>query len=232
MANNNVDISLHQAAKIAGFGLLIMAILAFFADFFVRQSIIMPGDAAKTVNNIMTNEIMFRIGIFSFLVVIILDVVVAWTLYVFLKPVNKSLSLLVAWFRLVYAAIFAMTLNNLFNVLQLLSGADYLEAFETNQLNAQIMLFLNAFSRGWDIGLAIFGIHLGLLGYLVLKSNYVPKILGALLIITGLGYMVDSFGRFLLPNYNLTIIMYTFIGELLFGVWLLWKGIKIPETKS
>jgi hypothetical protein len=232
MTNRIADISLRKAAIVAGFGLLIMGILAPFANFFVLPSLIVPGDAATTANNIMANELLFRIGICSFIIVIILDVVVAWALYVLLKPVNKSLSLLMAWFRLVYATIFGVALANLFSVLLLLSGADYLTVFETDQLHAQVMLSLNAFNDVWAFGLVVFGLHLFVLGYLVFKSGYIPRILGILLIIAGLGYLIDSFAIFLLPNYEATIGLVTFIGELLFMLWLLLKGGKIPEMKS
>jgi hypothetical protein len=232
MTNRNADISLRKAAIVAGFGLLIMSILAAFANFYVLPSLIVPGDAATTANNIMANELLFRIGICSFTIVIVLDVVVAWALYVLLKPVNKSLSLLAAWFRLVYATIFGISLANLFNVLRLLSDADYVTVFEIDQLYAQVMLSLNAFSDGWQIGYVFFGLHLFVLGYLVFKSGYIPKILGVLLIIAGLGYLIDSYAIFLLPNYEATIGYVTFIGEVLFMLWLLFKGAKIPEMKS
>ena len=225
------DISLRKAAIIAGFGLLFMTIFAIFANFFVLESFIVSEDAVKTANNIMANKGLFRMGICSLIIVAILDVVVAWALYILLKPVNKSLSLLSAWFRLVYATILGIVLYNLFNVLQLLSGVDYLTAFEPNQLYAQMMLFLNAFTYGWTIGLVFFGIHLSILGYLIFKSSYIPKILGILVVIAGLGYLIDSFVIFLLPNYHITIAMFTFIGELLFMFWLLFKGYKISGLK-
>ena len=163
MTNRIADGSLRKAAMVAGLGLLVMTIFAIFAQFAVIQGLIVPGDAATTANNIMANEMLFRLGIFSFMIVIICDVLVAWGLYVLLKPVNENLSLLMAWFRLVYSAIFAVALANLFNALQLLSGADYLGAFEPNQLQAQVMLSLDAFQAGWTIGLVIFGLHLVLL---------------------------------------------------------------------
>ncbi len=93
MTNRIADLSLRKAARVAGFGLLIMAILGPFAEFFVLQRLIVPGDAATTANNIMANELLFRFGIVGWLIVLICDVVVAWALYVLLKPVNKSLSL-------------------------------------------------------------------------------------------------------------------------------------------
>jgi len=223
------DISLRKAAIVAGFGLLIMFIPGIFAHFYVLPSLIVPGDAATTANNIMANELLFRMSICSWLIVIILDLVVAWALYVLLKPVNKSLSLLAAWFRLMHVAIFGSAFVNLFSVLQLLSGADYLTVFETDQLHAQVMLFLNAFDYGLLIGLVFFGFHLFVLGYLVFKSGYIPRILGVLLIIASFGYLIDSFGKFLLPNFDATIALFTFIGELIFPFWLLLKGGKIPE---
>ena len=223
------DISLSKAARIAGLGLLIMTIAAIFATFFARHNLIVHGDTATTVNNILAKEMLFRSGICSYLIVIICDVVVAWALYVFLKPINKSISLLTAWFRLVYSTIFGISLLNLVTVLHFLNAADHLTVFGIDMLHVQVMLSLNAFSDGWAIGFVFFGLHLGLLGYLVFKSGYIPQILGILLLIAGLGYFIDSFGKFLLPGYNVEIAMFTFIGELIFMFWLLIKGVKISE---
>ena len=233
------DISLHEAAGIAGFGYLIIFVFGFFANFFVLQSLIAPGDAATTAHNIIAHELLFRIGIFSFLIMVIFDVVVAWALYVLLKPVNKSLSLFSAWFRLVNGTIFGIALYNLVSVLQLLSGAEYLKVFDMGQLQAQVMFVLDTFNITWLIGLVFFGVHLFILGYLIFKSGYIPRILGVLLIIASLGYLVDSFANFLLPNYriyealfSLIVVVPGVIGELSFTVWLLLKGVKIPEMKS
>lgn len=220
------DISIRKSAIVAGLGLLLMAILAPIANFGVLEKLIIPGDATTTANNIMASPELFRIGIFVFLIVAILDVVVAWALYILLKPVNKSLTLLAAWFRVVYAAIFVSALSHLLIVLQLLNGSEFLKVFETNQLHAQVMLSLTAFTDGWNIGLALFGLHLLVLGYLVFKSGYIPKILGILVIIAGLGYTIDNFGKILSTNYNVSLTTFTFIGEVLLIFWLLWRGIK------
>ena len=121
-------VSLRTAATVAGLGLLVMAILAPIVQFGVLQKLVIPGNAETTIENIMASATLFRTGIFIFLVVAILDVVVAWALYILLKPVNKRLSLLAAWFRVVYAAIFAVSLGNLLNVSQLLAGAGNLRS--------------------------------------------------------------------------------------------------------
>lgn len=229
-ATRVADITLRKAALIAGFGLLIMTIAAVFAEF-VRTSLIVAGDATTTANNILAKEVQFRSGIFGYLIVIVMDVIVAWALYVFLKPVNKSLSLLAGWFRIVYATIFGISLLYLVFVLGLLNSSDYLKLFGIDQMHTQVLLSLNAFSNGWNIALVFFGLHLGILGYLVLKSNYIPKFLGILLIIAGLGYLIDSLGKIFIPGYNVTIAMFTFIGELLLMFWLLIKGSKIQEDQ-
>src|SRR3954465_12280111 len=132
MTNHNTEVSPLFYSRIAGFGLLLMAILAMFSNFSVLKGLIKSNEAATTANNIITNEILFRSGFISFVIVLILDVLVAWALYVLLKPVNKNLSMLAAWFRLIYTAIFGITLYNCLNVLQLLSGAGYLTVFTTD----------------------------------------------------------------------------------------------------
>lgn len=220
------DISLRNSAIVAGLSLLFMAILAPIAQFGVLQKLIVAGDPTITADNIMASVGIFRAGICIFLIVAVLDVVVAWALYILLKPVNRSFSLLAAWFRVAYAAIFVSAVNNLLNVLQLLSGSDYLKVFETDQLYAQVLLFLNSFTDGWSIGLAIFGIHLLVVGYLVFKSGYFPKFLGIFVMIAGLGYLIDNLGKLISADYTLSIAMFTFIGEVLLIFWLLWRGVK------
>src|SRR4051812_30761917 len=126
MTNRYTEASPLYYARVVGVGLLLMAILAMFSNFLVLEGLIIPDDAATNANNIIANEMLYRSGFISFVIVLILDVLVAWVLYVLLKPVNKNLSMPAAWFRLIYTAIFGITLYNCLNVLQLLSGAGYL----------------------------------------------------------------------------------------------------------
>lgn len=230
--------SLMKISKIAGSGYLIIFISGIFANFFVLESLIVAGDAAGTAANIMENLTLFRIGILSFIIMVIFDVVLAWALYILLKPVDKNLSLLSAWLRLVNGTIFGIALYHLFGVLQILSGAHYLTVFETGQLQAQVLLFLDAFNVTWLIGLIFFGLHLFFLGYLIFRSSYIPKILGILLIVASIGYLIDSFANLLLPNYAdyqeifmLLVVVPGIIGELSFTFWLLLKGVKEQETQ-
>jgi Domain of unknown function (DUF4386) len=220
------DVSPRTAAIVAGLGLLLMAVIAPFANFGVLQKLIVLNDAKATTDQILANAGLFRLCIAGFLVIAVLDVIVAWALYVLLEPVSRNLSLLAAWFRVVYAAMFALALNPLLGVLQLLEGSKYVQVLETPQLQAQVMLSLSAFQSGWNLALVIFGFHLLVLGYVVLKSGFIPKWLGFLLEIAAFGYLADGFGKLLIPNYNISIATFTFVGEFLLIFWLLWQGLK------
>ncbi|MEA2651805.1 MAG: hypothetical protein QOI85_1526 [Chloroflexota bacterium] len=222
-----------KVAVIAGIGLLVMALLAPFALFGVIRSLVVPGDAAATVQNISASEGLFRAGIAAFLIVIMLDVVVAWALYVLLMPVGRTVALLTAWLRLVFAAVFGYALVNLLDVAQLVGGAEG-SALQGEQLRAQVMASLASFDNGWTgIALAIFGLHLFGLGYLLFRSAHFPRFLGVLVGIAGGGYLVDSFGMILVPDYAWTVGTFTFVGEALLILWLFWRAIRgFPSESS
>jgi hypothetical protein len=226
------DISQRKVALTAAIGLLVLALLAPFALFGVLQNLVVPADAAATVENITTSEGFFRAGIAAFLIVIILDVVVAWALYVLLRPVNRTLALLTAWLRLVFAAVFGYALVNLLDVAQLVGHAEQ-SALQGEQLQAQVMSSIASFDNGWiSIALAIFGLHLLGLGYLLFRSAHFPGFLGVLVAISGGGYLVDSFGTVLVPDYALNIGAFTFVGEALLIFWLFWRAIKGFPSES
>jgi hypothetical protein len=224
------DISLSRAAIIAAISLLIMAIIAPIADFAIIQKLVVPCDGAQTIANLRESEGLFRLSIVFFLLVGILDIIVAWALYVFLIPVNKSLSLLTAWMRIIYASILIIVSLNLINIVELINNSNYLSAFGTVRLQAIIMLSFSKFRLGWETGLIVFSIHLLLLGLLIYKAGYMRRILGVLLIIASSGYFIDGIGKLLSPDYNLTISMFTFIGEVILIFWLLIKGRKIGNV--
>ena len=207
------DISQRKVALIAGLGLLFMAVLAPFALFGVLQTLVVPADATATVNNIIASEGLFRIAIAAFLVVIMLDIVVAWALYVLLRSVNAALALLMAWLRLAFAAVFASALVNLLDVAQLVGGTER-SALQGEQLQAQVMSSIASFDNGWTaIAHAIFGLHLLGLGYLLFRSAHFPRFLGVLVVIAGAGYLADTFGMILAPDFSFTFSVFTFVGE-------------------
>ena len=195
------ETSPRRAAQIAGVGYLIIFVLALFANFVVVNGLIESGDAAATAANITDSEGLFRWGIVAFAVVFVVDVVIAWALYLFFKSLSRELSLLTAWFRLVYTVFLGVGLVFLFQALRLLGGADYLAAFDQGQREAQTMVSLDAFDYVWRIGLVAFGVHLILLGYLVVRSGYVTRLLGYVVMVAGAAYVVGSTdGPFPLQN--------------------------------
>lgn len=229
MTNHGTEISLHKAALVAGIVILMMALIAPFAELFAYPKLVNPANAAETVRNITSNKMLFVSAVFGYLLTFAGDVVVSWALHILLKPVNESLSLLAAWFRLVFSVIGLVALLNLVAVFQLLTKPDYIAAFGQTQLYAQVMLYLTTFRSGYHFGILFFSVHLILLGYLVFKSGYIPKVMGLFLIICGLGYLTDALQPFLFPNIHLKFITLTFFGELVFMLWLLIKGSRLGK---
>jgi Domain of unknown function (DUF4386) len=221
-----------QIALIAGFGLLLMTVFIILAEVVAMADIIVDGDAAVTVENIINNQSRFRFGIVAYLGVAILDLVVAWAFYVFLKPAKDNLSLLAAWSRLVYTIILGMALVNLYIVVQVLGNAAYLSAFEAPQIQAQVMLLLGAFRDTWDVGYVFFGLHLFIPGIAAFRSGIIPKVIGVILTAAGISYLIDYLGWMLFPELSLGVSYIFGYGELIFMVWLLIWGGKEGKTKN
>lgn len=231
MGSQLSDMSPRQAGRLAGFAYLGLFVLGIFANFFVREGLIEVGDAAATAANISESQALFRWGLVAFLIIFILDVAVAWLLYILFRTISGSISLVAAWFRLVYTVLLGVALVFFFLALKLLSGPDYLTVFNSGELNAQGLLFLDAFNDAWLIGLTAFGIHLIILGYLMLKSDYMPKIIGGLIAVAGSAYIVDTVANSLLSNYAeyetvflIIVAVPAVIAELAFTIWLLLKA--------
>ena len=220
-----LGISRRRVALTAGISLLLMAVLAPLAHFGVLESLVVSGDAATTVGNLVADEGLFRLAIASLLVVTFLDIVVAWALYVLLKPVHPTLAILVGWLRLAAPAVFAVALANLLDVANLVGSAES-STLQPDQLGAQVMASVASFGNGWDMSLAIFGLHLVGLGYLLFKSVDFPRFLGMLVVVAGAGYLADTFARILAPDFEFTFSLITFVGEALLIFWLLWRAMK------
>lgn len=217
-------------ARVAGSLYLIIIVFGIFSEVFIRSILIVPGDAAATVTNIQASEWLFRTGFASDSIMLLSDVAIAVLFYVLLKPVSKTLALMAAAFRLTQAAILGLNLLNYYAAMLLLSGVGYSTAFEADQLYALVMLFLDMHSHGYDLGLLFFGLSSLILGYLVVKSDYFPRILGYGLIAAAVVYLMGSLTRFLLPDYGpiiAPIYIVPLIAELSFCLWLLVRGVRV-----
>lgn len=231
--------SMKYILRLSGLGYLVIFLTGFFSNFYVLENLFVLGNAEATLNNIIENEMLFRYGIAGFILMVIFDLLLAWTFYILFRQVSDKLSLLSSWLRLVNAAIFGVALFKLINVLQIITDSNYKNIFDKNIKEAQIMISYLDFNNIWLIGLLFFGLHLLLLGYLIFKSEFIPKFIGILLFIAGLGYLVDSFAHFLLPNYNsykeifeLIVILPGVIGELSFTIWLLINGFFVRKKNT
>ena len=228
---NSSGISLRQAALVAGFGLLVMVIAAPFAQLYVYPKLIVPEDPAQTFQNVSENGGLFVAAFFGYLITLIMDIVVAWALFVLLAPVNKPFSLLTAWFRVVYAAISIAAVAKFLMVYRMVHNPDFLAILGTDQLHSQIRLAHSGFQYTWSVAFYVFSPYLILLGWLVYKADYIPKIMGILLIINGVGYLLDGLQPFLFPSIDTGFLMITFFGEIIFMLWLFIKGSKLKEPE-
>jgi hypothetical protein len=220
------QVSLRTAALISGFCLLIMVVAAPIAEMYAYPKLIIRGSLPETLETLSSHRNLFTTCILGYLVTFILDVVVAWSLYALLKPVNAEVSLLTALFRIVYTVVGLVALLNLVSVYRIVYAST---VFTLDTLSSQIQVanYLNAFKAQWYFGLVFFSLHLIMLGSLIIKSSYVPNVIGVLLIITGLGYSLTTFKPFLFPTTNTDFAAYTFYGEIIFMFWLLIKGWKL-----
>lgn len=220
-------------ALLAGFSLLIMAIAAGFALGYVFDQLIIPTNATATAANINTHPVLFRLGILSWLLILVCDVLAAWALYLILKPVHPSRSLLSAWLRLIYSVFLAIALFSLLLVLLLQSNPTSFNAFSSDQIANWTLFFIKGFQEIWSLGLIVFGVHLLVLGQLVYRSDFIPKLFGILIFIAAWGYLILHLGHLVLPHFEqyktsieMVFMLPMIAGELGLGIWLIFKGGK------
>jgi hypothetical protein len=204
--------SMRRASLTAGLALALMAVIAPFGVFGAIGTLVTPGDATRTVQDILGSEGLFRWGIASLILVVILDIVVAAALLRLFEPVNHTVSIMAAWFRVAYAAVYLVAIIQLVIALGLLDDAPL------------ALRSINAYEMIWIVGLTLFGVHLLLIGYLAYRSGFMPRIFGILLVVAGLGYLADGFVVVLVPDPSISVGAFTFVGEVALIFWLLIIG--------
>jgi hypothetical protein len=225
--NNKGEIkmnSIQKTARIAGFLYLLQIPLGVFGLVYVPKALIVSGNATETARNILANEFLFRLSIVSAILAALVTVFTAIFLYKVLKPVNKNVAKLMVIFTVIIAPISMLNELNNVAVLLLLKSP--------SQLQTLVPLFLDLHKYGIQIVGIFFGLWLLPMGYLVIKSGYMPKIIGFFLLITCLGYLIDFFTFFLFPNFGVIISQYTFLGEVMMVFWLLIKGVNVKEWEK
>lgn len=225
-----------KAALAAGIAIITMTIAATIANDITIGKLVVESNATETLKNIQASKITFNVGILCWLIILVSDVIAAWGLYIFFKPVSKNQSLIAAWFRLIYAAMLAMAIFNLVYVHILIHQPVPSAVDLTIQLSRDVMFYLDAFNTTFSFSLIVFGIHILLVGILTLKSGYVPKIFGIILITAFAGYTIINMSNLLFPEYQdaMRVVEWIFLlpmlGEVALGIWLLIKGVKIAQS--
>lgn len=226
-------ISNKNLARIAGFCYLIVIATGLFSEVFVRQTLRVSNDALTTADNIQTNEMLFRWGFVADLINFVVGLPTILIIYYLFKRTNKLLLQLAVAFVIIQTAIIAVNLLNQISPLLLLSNDTYLKTFQPDQLATLSLLSLNIQAQGYAIGLVFFGFYCLIVGYVLYKSKYLPKLFGVLYAVTGLCYLVNSFTMLLSKGFENPLFIYLaipiFIGELSLCLWLLIKGIDTSK---
>ena len=217
----------NKLARAAGFLYLITIIAGGFAEAFVREGLTVYGDAVATAQNILASEQMYRFGFLADLVCILCGIFLSIIFYILFKPVNKNLSLLALIFSIVATAVMAVNLLNQLAPLLLLHNTSYQKTFSIEQLQTLSLFFLNLQSQGYNISLLLFAFYFPIIGYLIYMSNFLPRILGIIYTLAGVGYLTNSLAWFLFPHLAAHLFPYVllpaFIGEVSMSLWLIFN---------
>lgn len=221
-----------QSGKISGIAYVMIFLAGFYANFAILESLI-DSNPLITTANFINNHSQFGNGLIGFLIMLFFDLVLVWSLFGMTKSISKNTSYIASFFRLLHALLFGFALFKLWEIYKLT-----FKASNSTNLQNSVSELLFDFDTLWTVGLLFFGVHLILLGYLAIKSTYIPKALGLLLLLAALGYIVDGMAKLFMSNYSdykdvfeVIVIMPSVIGEFSFTVWLLIKGFNKKHFK-
>ena len=218
-------------ARIAGVFYLIITACALFAYLYVRGQVIVPGDMARTAANILAHEQLYRTGFSAAVIVVICNPPMGLILYELLKVVNPRLALLALVFIIISTTIEAVNLFNYITPLFTLTLPEYRGAFDPDELQALARGPIRLFGYAFSVSLTFFGVFCALNGYLILRSKFLPAVLGLLMIVAGVTYWINSFQLFLaLPIPYIQWV--TLIAELSLALWLLVVGVNEAKWRT
>ena len=231
MAIQTVEASPQAYARIGGALYLIIIVLGAFAEGFVANKLIAPGDAATTAHNIMGAPMLWNLSVAGDLIVVLCAVPLLWIEYLLLRPVSKQLVLLAVLFNAVSLAVEAVSKLFLLLVTPVLASTEFSRAFDPQQVAILANLALRSHDIAFNIALIFFGFTCVINGYLIIKSGYLPKLVGILMQLAGLSYLVACFSALFAPAFAdlimPAILLPPLIGETSFCLWLLVKGVNV-----
>lgn len=213
----------NKKARLAGALYLSMAPFAGFS-LWMNFSNFVHDDAEATVTNIQAAGQLFALGITSWLICQTLFILLVFTLYHLLKYVSKTSAQLMVIFAFIGISVSFSNEIIQFAILRLVRGGSYLEQLGPDSINALVVLFSHLHNHGVQLAHIFWGLWLFPLAYLIYHAAFLPKILAILILISGLGYLVDFAITTFFMDSGVTVTQFTFIGEILLPLWLLWKG--------
>ncbi|MCB9207506.1 MAG: DUF4386 domain-containing protein [Ignavibacteriales bacterium] len=225
--------NIQNAVIVSGVSILIMTFAAIIATQITIGSLFVETDAIITAQNIKSNLTLFRAGTIAWIIILICDVFASWGLYNLLKPVDKSLALLMSWLRLIYSAILGAAIINLIKVIVLINSNLHINTLGIENFTTEVYFNMGVFYETWSYGLILFSLHILILGYLSYKSRYIPKYFSVLLMLAFVGYFITNVSNLMFTDYKeyKTIIEMIFIipmlSEVAFAIWLLISRAKL-----
>lgn len=225
--------SIQTYARITSVVFLVAIVAGGFGEFYAPAQLIVPGNASATAHNIIASSLLFRLGFVGYLGEAITDVALTFLFYVLLRPVHANLALLAVFFRLMATATFAFGELFYFAPALILGGDRYLSTFSPDQLHALTLLSLNVYGTAGYLFNVHYGIASMILGYLMFRSGYLPRVLGALWVLGGLGFVIQNIVWVLAPAYaSPFLLLPQILATLSLGLWLLVKGIDVGKWQE
>jgi hypothetical protein len=236
MVKNSTETSPQVIARIGGLAYLVIIVAGALGELFIRNKMIVSGNAMATAQNIAASPLLWRLGIAGDIIMHVCDLIVAMSYFFLFRRVNKNLAMLAVMFGLIQTAVLVANKMNLMMPLFFLGNEEYLKAFTPQQLQALALVAIKAHGYGFGIGLIFFGFECLIDGYLVIRSGFLPKILGIMLTIAGVSYLINSFVLILFPAFSdslfQVLMLPIFIAELSMALWLLIKGVNVDKWKA
>jgi hypothetical protein len=217
-------------ARVAGILILLSLVFGGWGEAYVPSRLVVSGDAAATARNILSSPLLFRSGFAAYLVEAVCDVTLALVFYYLLKPVDRRLALLSAFFGIVATVTYAFAECFYFAPSLILSGAEYLKPFSAEQLNALALLSMKLFNAIAGIFLGFYGLASAVRGYLIYRSGYLPRALGILFVIGGVSFVIDNLAIVLAPAYSSQLLLVLMApAGIAMMLWLLVRGLNREE---
>jgi hypothetical protein len=219
------ETSVTTYTRTAGILLVLSIVGGFLGEMYV-PSLFITGDAATTAAQLRQNDMLFRLGFAAYLVEAFSDVVLTWLFYVLLRPVHRDLALLAAFFGLISTTLFAVTKMFYFSAPMFLKGSRYLAAFPPDQLDALASLFLSLYAGLSGLFMLFYGSAWIIRGWLTIRSTYLPRWLGAIMVAAGIGFVLKNLTKVLAPAYSSDLLLAPmFLNAVALAIWMLAKGV-------